>query len=89
MHAIKLIEEARNAGARLKLACNVIHISMRTYERWIQSGKIHFDKRPTVKRPTPKNKLSTLEYKNILKIITSNKFIDLPTTHITIKRNQV
>ncbi len=80
--AINLIEEAKNAGARIRPACNVIGISIRTYERWVQGGKIHFDKRTIAKRPAPKNKLSHLEYKNILKIVNSNEFVDLPPSQI-------
>ncbi|WP_129595705.1 hypothetical protein [Anaerophilus nitritogenes] len=82
IRAIELIEEARNTGARLKPACNIIGISIRTYERWVQGGKIHFDTRPTAKRPIPKNKLSPLEYKKILKIVSSNEFVDLPPSQI-------
>lgn len=56
--AVKLIQEANASGARLSLACKELNISVRTYERWNQTGQVQEDKRPTVIRPEPKNKLS-------------------------------
>lgn len=82
IQAVGLIKEAKNSGARLIPACNIIGISVRTYERWVEGGVINFDKRPTAKRPVPKNKLSISEYKNILRIVNSEEFADLPPSQI-------
>lgn len=38
--AVKLINEARESGARLKPACDELNISVRTYQRWTQGGGI-------------------------------------------------
>ncbi len=67
---VKLITEARDAGARLKKACQVCGISYRTFLRWTgePGGAVAVDKRPTEKRPEPKNKLSAAEEEQILKV---------------------
>jgi hypothetical protein len=36
--AVELIDEARKNGARLELACRLIGITVRTYQRWTASG---------------------------------------------------
>ena len=59
--AVMLINEARENGARLKLACDELNISERTYQRWTKEGEVKKDQRPLIERPTPKNKLSKEE----------------------------
>ncbi|MFJ5770796.1 hypothetical protein [Psychrobacillus sp. NPDC093180] len=59
--AVKLIQEANQNGARLAKACQELHISVRTYERWVADGGVKVDQRPLTKRPVPKNKLSPEE----------------------------
>ena len=56
--AVKLINEARANGCRLKPACDELNITPRTYQRWTKEGSVKKDQRPLVKRPTPKNKLT-------------------------------
>lgn len=55
------IREAKESGARLPLACEEAGISLRTYKRWYQNGKVLADKRPDAVRTEPANKLSAAE----------------------------
>ncbi|QQX23675.1 helix-turn-helix domain-containing protein [Heyndrickxia sporothermodurans] len=55
---VELIQDANQNGARLAKACEELHISVRTYERWVAEGGVKVDQRPLTKRPVPKNKLS-------------------------------
>jgi putative transposase len=38
--AVELIQEANQSGARLAKACEELHISVRTYERWVAEGNV-------------------------------------------------
>jgi len=58
---IELIEEAREGGARLIPACQVLKISARTYQRWTKDGSVSKDRRPDTIRPVPANKLTAEE----------------------------
>ena len=60
-NVIGLINEAREGGARLEPACEVVGISARTYQRWVKQGPDSRDKRPSAKRKAPANKLSEEE----------------------------
>ncbi|WP_373463346.1 IS3 family transposase [Herbivorax sp. ANBcel31] len=79
---IKLINEARENGARLKQACKIAGITDRTYERWVEGNNIKEDQRPYADRPEPVNKLTQDEYKSILRIVNSPGFVDLPPSQI-------
>lgn len=83
--AVELINEARVAGARLKPACEVLNINERTYQRWTKDIEIKEDQRPITKRPTPKNKLTEDERAEIIKVVNSNEFADLPPSQIVPK----
>lgn len=83
--AVELIQEANRNGARLSKACEVLHISVRTYERWVQDGGVKVDQRPLVERPTPKNKLSQEEKEEILTVVKQDAYVDLPPTQIVPK----
>ncbi|WP_353892476.1 IS3 family transposase [Proteinivorax hydrogeniformans] len=84
--AVELIDEARINGARLAPACEVLSISVRTYQRWTkEKGKIKEDKRPSAKRPTPKNKLTDEERQEIIKTANNPKYVDLPPSQIVPK----
>ena len=76
------IREANQSGARLPLACEEAGISLRTYKRWYQNGKVLADKRPDAIRPTPTNKLSELEQTAILSSCNEGRFKSLPPTQI-------
>ncbi|WP_078428251.1 helix-turn-helix domain-containing protein [Alkalihalobacterium alkalinitrilicum] len=82
--AVKLIQEANQTGARLAKACEELHISVRTYERWVEEGDIKVDQRPLVQRPVPKNKLSAKK-KEILAVVKQEKYVELPPTQIVPK----
>ena len=85
MIALQLIDKAVQAGARLKLACNEIGISTRTYERWSLTPEFTEDKRPIVSRNPPKNKLSDEERSKILEVINSHEYTDLVPAQIVPK----
>jgi len=82
MKAVKLINEARASGARLRSACNELNISDRTYQRWVQEGQVKKDQRPLIKRPVPKNKLSPEERAKVLITVNSPEFADLSPSQI-------
>lgn len=77
-----MIIEARENGARLEPACDVVGISVRTYQRWLSEGDVQEDKRPTAERPEPSNKLSDEEYQSILNVVSMPQFADLPPSQI-------
>ena len=83
--AVELIQEANQNGARLAKACEELHISVRTYQRWIAEGEVKVDQRPVTKRPTPKNKLSEKERTEILTVVKQDEYADLPPTQIVPK----
>ena len=83
--AVELINEARANGCRLEPACDELNISPRTYQRWTEEGGIKKDQRPLVERPTPKNKLSEDERKEIIEIVNSPKYADLAPSQIVPK----
>ncbi|WP_027339138.1 IS3 family transposase [Halonatronum saccharophilum] len=83
--AVELIDEARTNGARLKPACEVLNISERTYQRWTKNGSVEKDRRPIVKRHSPKNKLSQEERLEIIRTVNGPKFADLPPSQIVPK----
>jgi putative transposase len=83
--AVKLINEARENGARLEPACQELGISSRTYQRWTKDGSVKKDQRPLIERDTPKNKLTNEERKEIIKVANSKEFADLPPSQIVPK----
>lgn len=62
----ELIQEANQAGAALRLACEEARIKLRTYRRWYQDGKVMADKRPGAVRPQPSNKLTETKQAKIV-----------------------
>lgn len=73
------MNKAHRNGARFRKIFEVVGISIRTYQRWLKSEE---DRRKTTIRPTPKNKLTFLEELEILKVINSIEYQDLPPTQI-------
>ena len=73
------MNEAHKNGARLSKIFEVVGISIRTYQRWVKSVE---DKRKTTIRPIPKNRLTFQEEQEILKVINSIEYQDLPPTQI-------
>jgi putative transposase len=79
---VELIKEATDNGARLDMACEVAVLSKRTYRRWYSDGKMRSDKRTSVVRPHPKNKLTELERQMILATCNEFRFASLPPSQI-------
>ena len=79
---VELINEAREAGARLEPACRVVGICSRTYQRWTWEGEIKADGRPTAKRPEPSNKLTKKEIDQVLSVCHDPKYGSLPPGQI-------
>lgn len=79
---VKLIDRARQRGARLHLACKTVGISARTYQRWTAQGDVAADGRPDAKRPVPGNKLCPEERKEIITTCNKPEFASLPPGQI-------
>lgn len=70
------------SGARKSKACEVIGLSIRTLQRWLETGEVGKDKRPTAKRPAPANKLTEQERQTILKLCNQDAYASLPPSQI-------
>ena len=77
-----LIAETRQAGAREEKACAELGITLRTLQRWRLDTQGQGDRRPTAKRPTPKNKLTLDEEEQILEVTNKAEFCSLPPSQI-------
>jgi len=80
--AIMLVEEATQAGARQKIACQELGINERTLQRWKNESTPLEDQRPIVERTVPKNKLSEEEVSLILDVVNRPEFQSLPPSQI-------
>ena len=81
---LDLIDEARQAGARLAPACRAINLDPRTVQRWRAdrlAGRPLDDGR-FGPRTTPGNALSPSERRRVLATVNSPEFRDLPPTRI-------
>ena len=77
------IQEAHAAGARLKVACATVGISVRTLQRWqTEAGPIRRDGRPEAVRPTPAHALTEAERAKILAVANEPRFADMPPARI-------
>lgn len=76
------IDEACGDGARLKPACEVAELSVRTYERWTRGEGIKADGRPEAVHPAPGNKLSEAERETIRATVNEPRFSSLPPSQI-------
>ena len=81
-HAVKLINRAMDSGARLWKACVERGISKRTFNRWKETNSEFIDKRTICKRPEPANKLTKEEKQEILDVVHSKEYEDLPPSQI-------
>ena len=77
-----MIQTARSAGARLQMACTEAGISVRTFERWVDAGRVRCDGRPGASRPVPVNKLSEAERGAVMAVCMEPRFADMPPTQI-------
>ncbi len=72
---LELIDDAVRRGARLKPACEILGLSVRTIQRWQGQGGGE-DRRHGPKREPP-NKLSAAERQAVLEIVNSPQYCDL------------
>jgi putative transposase len=81
--AVRLIGEAVTAGARKRQACEEAGITLRTYQRWTESGEgIKVDGRPIAVRPESAHKLSPAERAEVLAVANGPEFQSLPPSQI-------
>ncbi len=76
--AVELIDEARQAGARLEPACQELGIDARTDQRWTRGDGIKADARPDAVRPMPANQRSPEERAQVLAIGHEPGYASLP-----------
>ncbi len=78
--AIGLLKEACNAGCRLKPACEILELDIRTWQRWKKEDNLK-DKRcgPLT---APRNKLSDSERAHILMVANSPEYRNQPPSQI-------
>ena len=79
--AIALINEACSNGARKSKACDILNLSLRTFERWVKADNLE-DKRRTAKRAAPPNQLTPQQRKTLLDVANSPRYRDLPPSKI-------
>jgi len=83
--AVTLIRYTCRKGARLEKACEVVGISIRTYQRWTKPDTLPPDGRTTAKRQHPTNRLSEQERQEILAICNEQEHSSLPPSQIVPK----
>jgi putative transposase len=77
------IQIATEAGARLREACKVVGIDVRTLQRWqANEGLQRGDARPHAVRPTPAHALSAEEREQVLRVANEPRFADMPPARI-------
>ncbi|MGB4660211.1 MAG: IS3 family transposase [Mobilitalea sp.] len=81
-NAVQLISIATESGARLWKACKELGISKRTINRWKETDSEFIDGRTVCERPEPVNKLTREEKQEILDIVHSKKYENLPPSQI-------
>jgi transposase InsO family protein len=77
---LAMVDEARLAGARQRLACETIGMQVRTLQRWRSEPTVG-DRRPQ-RVQQPANKLDELERQGILAVANSAEFGHLPPSQI-------
>lgn len=77
------IEAAHQGGARLRAACEVAGIDLRTLQRWkAHAGLERGDGRPGAVRPTPAHALTPQERQRLLSVANEPRFADMPPARI-------
>jgi transposase InsO family protein len=77
------VEQARKAGARLRLACEIAGIDVRTLQRWKAcEGLDKGDRRPTAIRPLQAHALSPQEREKVLAVANEPRFAHMPPARI-------
>jgi putative transposase len=80
--AITLIEEAVQAGARERQACQELGLTQRTLQRWRREGSPLEDQRPHAVKRAPSHQLSEPEVQQIVEVINQAEFKSLPPSQI-------
>lgn len=74
---IAWIDEAGAAGARRDRACEVLGLTLRSVQRWRETGEVKTDGRPAAaRRRTPANALSPEERTRVLAAVNRPEFAD-------------
>ena len=77
------IEAAHRGGARLRQACEIAGIDVRTLQRWkARQGLVSGDGRPDAVRPVPAHALTPTEREQILRVANEPRFADMPPARI-------
>jgi transposase InsO family protein len=77
------IEVAHQAGARLRLACEVAGIDERTLQRWkTDQGLVSGDGRPAAVHASPAHALTPDEREQILRVANEPRFAHMPAARI-------
>lgn len=77
------IDTAHKAGARLRLACDIAGIDVRTLQRWkAHEGLVQGDGRPQAVRATPSHALSADERAKVLNVANEPRFASVPPARI-------
>ena len=80
---VRHIEAAHAGGARLRPACEVAGITVRTLQRWrAHGGLVLGDRRPQAERPRPAHALTDEERDRILAVANEPRFAALPPARI-------
>ena len=80
---VRHIDTAHAAGARLRPACEVAGITVRTLQRWKGEDGLHVgDRRPLAERPTPAQALTEEERMRVLTVANEPRFADQPPARI-------
>ncbi len=80
--AVELIEEAVVAGARKNKACEILDLSLRTYQRWVEEGKVKADARPDAEHKTPSHALTETQRQEVLSTLNSPEFASMPPSQV-------
>jgi transposase InsO family protein len=77
------IHVAHTTGARLKPACKIAGIDLRTLQRWqATDGRVSADRRPQAVRPIPGHALSDAERARVLAVANEPRFAAVPPARI-------
>ena len=79
---LESIAEARAAGARLGPCCETVEVDIRTIQRWLKHGPDGGEDRRMGPLTSPANKLSEREREEIVELVTSKEYRDLPPSQI-------
>lgn len=78
--AMVLIEEAHMAGCRLKPACELLEMDIRTLQRWQRESDLNDKRRGPI--TSPHNKFTARERANLIEIVNLPEYCDQPPSQI-------